>query len=161
MSVAVYNTVIEEINENRYTAGQASEVIGNLYVRGNLTLEEYNDLMDRALELPPNNSNDEFEIRIVSIEHNISNMQEQIELILQTLSGTGTDVSSVDQPDGSKGNPIEAYRGLKYFKEKYYKDPDDENVYLCTRDRDDQPGLGLELNYLPHELVGIYFQLAE
>lgn len=31
----------------------------------------------------------------------------------------------------------------------------------CTRDRDDAPGTGLALYYLPHELAGIYFQAVE
>ena len=32
--------------------------------------------------------------------------------------------------------------------------------YLCTRDRDDAPGSGIVLQYLPSELVGVYFEVA-
>lgn len=63
-------------------------------------------------------------------------------------------------PDGSADKPIEAYRGMTYYKDKYYLDPEDSNTYICTRDRDDAPGTGLALYYLPHELAGIYFQVT-
>lgn len=49
---------------------------------------------------------------------------------------------------------------MTYYKDKYYLDPEDSNTYICTRDRDDAPGIGLALYYLPHELAGIYFQVT-
>lgn len=53
---------------------------------------------------------------------------------------------------GTVTQPITAVRGMEYEQDKYYLDPEDEKVYLCTR--------GGVLHYLPHELVGQYFELA-
>lgn len=58
---------------------------------------------------------------------------------------------------GTVDDPIPAARGMIYYKDKYYLDPNGK-TYLCTRDRDDDPGAGLQLQYLPSELVGVYFQ---
>lgn len=58
---------------------------------------------------------------------------------------------------GTVDDPIPAARGMIYYKDKYYLDPNGK-TYLCTRDRDDQPGAGIQLQYLPSELVGDYFQ---
>ena len=83
------------------------------------------------------------------------------ESVGQLLEGSGGDEPAPDAPDGSADKPIEAYRGMTYYKDKYYLDPEDSNTYICTRDRDDAPGTGLALYYLPHELAGIYFQAVE
>ena len=58
---------------------------------------------------------------------------------------------------GTIDDPIPAAKGMIYYKDKYYLDPNGK-TYLCTRDRDDQPGAGIQLQYLPSELVGVYFQ---
>lgn len=58
---------------------------------------------------------------------------------------------------GTIDDPIPAARGMEYFKDKYYLDPNGK-TYLCTRDRDDDPGSGIILQYLPSELVGVYFE---
>ena len=60
---------------------------------------------------------------------------------------------------GTVEDPIPAARGMIYYKDKYYLDPNGKTS-LCTRDRDDQPGAGIQLQYLPSELVGVYFTLA-
>ena len=52
-----------------------------------------------------------------------------------------------------------AARGMEYYKGKYYLDPNGK-TYLCTRDRYDAPGSGIVLQYLPSELVGVYFEVA-
>lgn len=51
---------------------------------------------------------------------------------------------------GTIDDPIPAARGMEYEEGKYYLDPEDGKVYLCTR--------GETLQYLPHELVGHYFE---
>ena len=58
---------------------------------------------------------------------------------------------------GGPEDPIPAARGMEYTYGLYYLDPEDGKTYLCIRDRDDQPGAGLQLQYLPSELVGVYF----
>lgn len=54
---------------------------------------------------------------------------------------------------GTIDDPIPAARGMEYEKDKYYLDPEDGKTYLCTR--------GEVLQYLPHELVGHYFEVTE
>ena len=54
---------------------------------------------------------------------------------------------------GTLEDPIPAVSGMEYEEGKYYVDPSDEVVYLCTR--------GGVLQYLPHELIGHYFEVAE
>ena len=58
---------------------------------------------------------------------------------------------------GTIDDPIPAARGMEYYKDKYYLDPNGK-TYLCIRDRDDAPGIGIVLQYLPSELVGVYFE---
>ena len=58
---------------------------------------------------------------------------------------------------GTVNDPIPAARGMIYYKDKYYLDPNGK-TYLCIRDREDAPGSGLQLQYLPSELVGQYFE---
>lgn len=59
--------------------------------------------------------------------------------------------------EGTLKNPIVAAVGMTYFKGKYYLDETDGKIYLCTRD--DSNGNGTVLNFMPHDLVGIYFEL--
>lgn len=99
------------------------------------------------------------EIEYAQLEKRIEVLENEIELIKQTISEGGGEVPPIETPDGSKENPITAYAGMTYYKDKYYKEK--ENVYLCTRDNDLKPGSGIVLNYLPSQLVGIYFSLVE
>ncbi len=54
---------------------------------------------------------------------------------------------------GTIDNPITAAVGMRYFKDKYYLDGG--KTYKCIRD--DSNGQGTILQYLPSQLVGIYF----
>ncbi len=58
--------------------------------------------------------------------------------------------AAISLDDGTADNPIEAVRGMDYEQGKYYRDPEDGLTYLCTRTA--------TLQYLPHELVGQYFE---
>lgn len=51
---------------------------------------------------------------------------------------------------GTKEDPIPAARGMEFKEGLYYFDEEDGKVYLCTR--------GATLHYMPHELVGQYFE---
>lgn len=59
---------------------------------------------------------------------------------------------------GTKEDPIPAARGMEYEYGKYYLDPEDGNIYLCIRSEESG---SIILQYLPHELVGSYFENAE
>lgn len=59
-------------------------------------------------------------------------------------------------PDqGTVDNPISAVRGMEYTYGLYYRDG--EKVYLCKRTGEADGGT-VVLQYLPHELVGQYFE---
>lgn len=58
---------------------------------------------------------------------------------------------------GTVDDPIPASRGMDYIYGKYYLDPEDEKVYLCKRTGEEEGGT-VNLQYLPHELIGNYFE---
>ena len=58
---------------------------------------------------------------------------------------------------GALADPIPAARSMEYTYGLYYSDPEDGKVYLCTRTGEVAGGT-ITLHYLPHELVGLYFQ---
>ena len=60
---------------------------------------------------------------------------------------------TVDE-DGAIDNPITAAAGMRYYKDLYYVDGG--KTYKCIRD--DSNGQGTILQYVPSQLVGIYFE---
>lgn len=61
---------------------------------------------------------------------------------------------------GTKDDPIPAARGMEYEYGLYYTDPEDNKLYKCERSGE-SPGGKITLQYLPHELIGQYFELAD
>ena len=61
---------------------------------------------------------------------------------------------------GTQDDPITAARGMEYTYGLYYLDPEDGKTYLCTRTGEADGGK-IVLQYLPHELIGHYFQSGE
>ena len=60
---------------------------------------------------------------------------------------------------GTLEDPIPASRGMEYEYGKHYLDGEDGNTYLCQRTGEAEGGT-IVLQYMPHELVGNYFELA-
>lgn len=60
---------------------------------------------------------------------------------------------------GTIDDPIPAARGMDYIYGKYYLDPEDQKIYKCERQGEAEGGV-INLQYLPHELIGNYFTLA-
>ena len=60
---------------------------------------------------------------------------------------------------GTLEDPIPASRGMEYEYGKYYLDGEDNKIYLCQRTGEAAGGT-VVLQYMPHELVGQYFDLA-
>ena len=60
---------------------------------------------------------------------------------------------------GTLEDPIPASRGMEYEYGKYYLDGEDGNTYICQRTGEAAGGT-IVLQYMPHELVGNYFELA-
>ena len=58
---------------------------------------------------------------------------------------------------GTLDDPIPASRGMEYEYGKYYLDGEDGNTYLCQRTGESAGGT-IVLQYMPHELVGNYFE---
>lgn len=58
---------------------------------------------------------------------------------------------------GTQADPIPAARNMEYTYGKYYRDPEDGKLYLCKRQGEENGGT-IILQYLPHELVGQYFE---
>ena len=58
---------------------------------------------------------------------------------------------------GTLADPIPAARSMEYVYGMYYSDQEDGKVYLCTRTGEADGGT-ITLHYLPHELVGMYFE---
>lgn len=58
---------------------------------------------------------------------------------------------------GTIDDPISAVRGMEYEYGKYYLDNEDGKIYICKRG--EETGT-IVLQYLPHELIGHYFELA-
>ena len=73
-------------------------------------------------------------------------------------NGTAALYVRVDEAHaGTLADPIPAARSMEYVYGMYYSDPEDGKVYLCTRTGEADGGT-ITLHYLPHELVGQYFQ---
>ena len=73
-------------------------------------------------------------------------------------NGTAARYVRVDEAHaGTLEDPIPAARSMEYTYGLYYSDPEDGRVYLCTRTGEASGGT-ITLHYLPHELVGLYFQ---
>lgn len=60
---------------------------------------------------------------------------------------------------GTPEDPIPAARDMEYTYGKYYEDPEDGKIYLCKRTGEADGG-NVTLQFLPHELVGHYFEAA-
>lgn len=58
---------------------------------------------------------------------------------------------------GTAEDPIPAARGMEYEYGKIYLDPEDGKRYLCKRTGEAEGGK-ITLHYLPHELIGQYFE---
>ena len=75
-------------------------------------------------------------------------------------NGTAALYIRVDEAHaGTLADPIPAARSMEYVYGRYYSDPEDGKVYLCTRTGEADGGT-ITLHYLPHELVGLYFEEA-
>lgn len=61
---------------------------------------------------------------------------------------------------GTVEDPIPAAKGMDYIYGKYYRDPEDSKIYLCKRTGEEDGGI-INLQYLPHELIGQYFEAVE
>lgn len=158
-----YNAMIQEMGKGTYTEVTAKKVISNLYIKKMIPEDEFNLLMEEAGKLSANTDYGEINNQIVELKESISKIETRLDTLESAIKEGGTVVPEPEpseEPTGGEFDPIEAYRGITYYKDKYYKDPEDTQIYKCYRDNDSEPGTGVRLDYLPHELVNIYFYFA-
>ena len=65
--------------------------------------------------------------------------------------------TSIDNVTGTIDDPLPAARGMEYEYCKYYLNPEDKKTYFCKRLNETGT---IVLQYLPHELIGNYFEVA-
>lgn len=161
--MALYDDVKNAIQQKYYSLLDAQGILNAFLGQLQITAEQYEELMELADELlNPNNADDEENIEKVQLQKRLESIETRLDALEKAVTEGGTEIEKPTEPDGStKENAITAYAGMTYYKGKYYKDPVDKQVYICTRDRDDQPGTGIALYYTPSQLVNIYFALAE
>lgn len=158
MHSIAYTAMADQISAGSYTEVSAKITIANLYARQQVTGDEYNDLMDKADKLAANDAGGAYLTRIVALETAVHEMRDEMAAIRQVIEEGGTAVPDpAPGKAGSMEDPIDAVRGMTYYRGKIYRDPEDGKLYECSRDNDNAPGTGVALAYLPHELISIYF----
>lgn len=157
-----YEAMKNEMEKGTYSEVEAKKTLTTMYAKKMLTEEEYNELMDIATELNANTAEGEWRNEIVALKEAIDKNTQDIALIKQAMEEGGTVIPEPEpEPDGSEFNPITASPGIMYYKDKYYSDPSKNNeVYLCFRDSDTEPGTGIRLDFYPSQLVNIYFHFV-
>lgn len=149
----VFLAMKAEMEKGTYTLVEASETIALFLTHKQITRTEYDELYELCDTLRVNSSEDEDENWKVGINMSIQSLEKRVTSLETLLAHTPE--TDPDEPDGSKDNPYEAYRGLIYYKDKYYYDSEDSSLYICTRDS------VIQLHYMPHELIGHYFAKVE
>lgn len=153
----MYENLKQLITNGFYTILQAQEVLNDFRAKLQITSDEYDELWELTKDLEPNTSDDKNDIKWTEVDNRLKKMEEEIQAIKDKLAEEGTIVPEPEEADGSEFNPITAYAGMTYYKDKYYVDPTNNEVYLCIRDNDSEPGSGVALAYLPSQLINIYF----
>ena len=89
------------------------------------------------------------------MRNDILEQAQEIRTSIDNVRGTMADADAAKNP--MLFLPFPAARGMEYEYGKYYLDPEDEKTYLCKRG--EETGT-IVLQYLPHELIGQYFEEA-
>lgn len=84
---------------------------------------------------------------------------EDLGTIENVMNGVIITPEESDEPDesGQDNEVITAERGMEYVYGQIYLDPEDNKTYICQRDNEAEGGK-VVLHFLPHELIGHYFQ---
>ena len=153
MHSTAYTAMLQQMEAGAYTEVSAKNTLDDLYSRQRLTHDEYIELMDKADTLATNTEDGDTLARIVTLEDNVKALQKQVAAIKQAVEQGG---STVTEPStgqtGAEMDPIDAVAGMSYEKDKYYRDPTNKEVYICT--------VCVAYAGLPHEAVNVYFNWA-
>lgn len=150
MNSEIYTTMMEQMEAGTFTEVAAKKTINRFFARQQITEDEYDELMDKADTLATNTEDGDTLARIVALEDNVKALQEQVAAIKQAVEGGSTEIPDVGPTQtGAEFDPIDAVAGMSYEKDKYYRDPTNKEVYICTVD--------VAYAGLPHDAVNVYF----
>ena len=150
MNSEIYTTMMEQMEAGTFTEVAAKKTINKFFARQQITEDEYDELMDKADTLAANTEDGDTLARIVALEDNVKALQEQVAAIKQAVEGGSTEIPDVGPTQtGAEFDPIDAVAGMSYEKDKYYRDPTNKEVYICTVD--------VAYAGLPHDAVNVYF----
>ena len=153
MNSEIYTTMMEQMEAGTFTEVAAKKTINKFFARQQITEDEYDELMDKADTLATNTEDGETLARIVELESSVKVLQEQVSAIKQAVEGGSTVIPDVGPTQtGLEFDPIDAVAGMSYEKDKYYRDPTNKEVYVCT--------VSVAYVGLPHEAVNVYFNWA-
>ena len=153
MNSEIYTTMMEQMEAGTFTEVAAKKTINKFFARQQITEDEYDELMDKADTLATNTEDGDTLARIVALEDNVKALQEKVAAIKQAVEGGSTEIPDVGPTQtGAEFDPIDAVAGMSYEKDKYYRDPTNKEVYLCTA--------SVAYAGLPHEAVNVYFNWA-
>lgn len=150
MNSEIYTTMMEQMEAGTFTEVAAKKTINKFFARQQITEDEYDELMDKADTLATNTEDGDTLARIVALEDNVKALQEQVAAIKQAVEGGSTEMPDVGPTQtGAEFDPIDAVAGMSYEKDKYYRDPTNKEVYICT--------VSVAYAGLPHEAINVYF----
>ena len=150
MNSEIYTTMMEQMEAGTFTEVAAKKTINKFFARQQITEDEYDELMDKADTLATNTEEGDTLARIVALEDNVKALQEQVATIKQAVEGGSTEIPDVGPTQtGAEFDPIDAVAGMSYEKDKYYRDPTNKEVYICT--------VSVAYAGLPHEAINVYF----
>lgn len=153
MHSTAYTAMLQQMEAGAYTEVSAKTTLDDLYTRQRLTHDEYIELMDKADTLFANTEDGDTLTRIVALEDNVKALQKQVAAIKQAVEDGSAAIPDVGPTQtGAEMDPIDAVAGMSYEKDKYYRDPTNKEVYLCT--------VSVAYAGLPHEAVNVYFNWA-
>ena len=102
-------------------------------------------------EIPRGKDGQNAEIDLATLEKDMAEMKVKIENI-ESYINLGIPLPEEKEPDGSKENPITAYRGISYYYDLYYYDVETEKTYHMIYQDEEKPDAPLQANFLPHEI---------
>lgn len=145
-----YTAMVEQMEKGAYTEVNAKNTINKLFARQQITESEYDDLMDKADALAANTADGDTLARIVALESSVKTLTDEVDALKTAVKqGGGTVTEPSAGQTGAEMDPIDAVAGMSYVKDKYYRDPANGEVYICTVD--------VAYAGLPHEAVNVYF----
>lgn len=150
MNSEIYTTMMDQMEAGTFTEVAAKKTINKFFARQQITEDDYDELMDKADTLATNTEDGDTLARIVALEDNVKALQEQVAAIKQAVEGGSTEIPDVGTTQtGAEFDPIDAVAGMSYEKDKYYRDPTNKEVYICT--------VSVAYAGLPHEAINVYF----